>query len=110
MGPHVHNTHTLHRQIKYTRVSRFLNFKIYIESAKFIHVIFILQLNCCHRFVDLNYTNLDKFVFLTAASDNHFAELQSAIYKIRMHFTTKKTVVVYDIGLSRININKVPDR
>ena len=57
--------------------------------------------------MELNCSGLEEFIFLTAASDNHFAELKVAVYNIRKNFSPNRTIVVYDIGLSAENQKEV---
>ena len=57
-------------------------------------------------FVKKSPSALKKFVFVTAASDNHFGEAIVSIYNIRKHFPDKQ-VYFYDLGLSESRIEQV---
>ena len=58
------------------------------------------------RFAKKSSSALEKFVFLTAASDNHFNETKVAIHNIRKHFPDKQ-VFFYDLGLMERAIAQV---
>ena len=57
------------------------------------------------RLVEKTTSELDRMVFVSAASDNHFAEMKKAMLVLRHHFPTKH-MYFYDIGLSDVNIQE----
>ena len=53
---------------------------------------------------------VEDFVFVTAASDNHFAEARVSLWSIRKHLGFSRLVVFYDLGLNETNKKEVCDR
>ena len=52
---------------------------------------------------------VEDFVFVTAASDNHFAEARVSLWSIRKHLGFSRLVVFYDLGLNETNKKEVCD-
>ena len=59
-----------------------------------------------YNFVKLNNITVNKYVFLTACSSNHFLESLDCIGSIQKHFPGY-SIVYYDLGLSESQAQKV---
>ena len=57
-------------------------------------------------FVNLTMENADHFVFVTAASQNHFDESVDAVASIQRHMPSRKTLY-YDLGLDKASVRKI---
>ena len=51
------------------------------------------------QFVSLDENNVNRFVFVTGVSENHFKESKDAIASVQAHFPGRK-LYYYDIGLN----------
>ncbi len=58
------------------------------------------------HFIDGTTESMKNFVFVTAASDNHYKESQDLIGSIQEHYPDKE-IIYFDLGLSGINRHKV---
>ena len=58
-------------------------------------------------FANLTKAEVNEFVYVTAASDNHFAELKAGLSQLRLT-KCKRLVLVYDLGMSTEHQQEVP--
>ena len=56
--------------------------------------------------IDLNTHDMDSFVFVTAASSNHFLYTIKCIGSIQIHYPRHK-IIYYDLGLNEDEIKRV---
>jgi len=57
-------------------------------------------------FIELDAESVEKFVFATAASENHFNESKDGVASAQFHFPGK-SIFYYDIGLTADQIEEV---
>lgn len=65
-----------------------------------------LDLPLRSQFTELNYITARNFIFVTAASSNHFKESKNAIASAQEHFPNFR-LLYYDIGLKSDEIQSV---
>lgn len=58
------------------------------------------------HFVELNTETLESFVFVSAASSNHFNEIKDAIASVQKQFP-EKLIYIHDLGLKDEQVKEV---